>query len=1067
MQAEDRSLAEEMNLAIREASGGNKGIFTRLLRGRFTPYKFSIACFPGNEDIRRAVRRGGGIVVLEEDIDTADFLINTRRSISDNSHRVPICHPRFITHSIQAGKVLNYNDYLIGNLKNERQLNIISMIQSSPKGPEDDVIVDVRRLYGESDMDAEDCLVDSFLSSQSRSISEYKARAPESPSAQSTNSVDISDSDYRIKQGLDRSAVDVRDIPAPSSPLGREMITAPTSEPYFDPSSPSAKEIRGHGRAGTIRAISVPDYKPTSAVAEKRGNLNARPDTAEMSRSATGQSPTSGDEARVLSSGTTASRNSDPTHSPLRRKPVSPELEVPTSQTPMTSEFVFVKRGSGTGVTQRSIGNKNARDGNAKSYPDNDTNFADISEDEHYPDPLSFLAARSPNPLITSHLRDSNSSQEATATSPELTSGTPVRGTSNTDIDRISNDAGRVVGSARQAHRRMSSWRGIRKRRRTSSNETGYGEQPVPVVVDRRALSVLSPSEPAKQQSSQPLIEDRPLATLRSRSVDGVAASSQKHAGFDTQLWSASKRIRMSETDSSNDSGDINRNTDLYHTKAGTITPYTASALESGDKSTMLSSELSSPPRMKNTSVSGAQRFDGYDPNAIVLADESSSYPTTNSSAPPVLSVDDPGHIVHVSQTPDASSQDASVAAKSHGVEALSPLSSSSSQLTEPIPDQTNDVDAAAAAAAPTTAVAIVQSGSVVGSKQADDDTSQRQASGNAQIENGESSQAFSESYVDQLPMAIDSNDKNTGDDDIEFNITKPTAILQTNSMPEPTPVQLENQMGADSANDNAVRFDGADPDNNSDGAMENLAGNVTTNGGQTTPQRQMLAQQGSRMTMAATENIHRTSARLNVPKRRSLGPDTITHPQTGRQRKSSASRRMSTCQRLQQLNKLCTSDGRLGIQMDPALAPPARLLVNGLHGDTLNLDPISTPSTPSRRATFSGAMRVLGECDPVVTDTDRLRYMCKLKGLIDGTELSAREALQTLYFFTGDWVSARRYIVLGKESLSEDCMWSAKEDEVLLQGMDSERMEELRKRKGNVEVYRRLQFLNTFHDTR
>ncbi|KAJ2342036.1 hypothetical protein GGF43_006027, partial [Coemansia sp. RSA 2618] len=48
--------------------------------------------------------------------------------------------------------------------------------------------------------------------------------------------------------------------------------------------------------------------------------------------------------------------------------------------------------------------------------------------------------------------------------------------------------------------------------------------------------------------------------------------------------------------------------------------------------------------------------------------------------------------------------------------------------------------------------------------------------------------------------------------------------------------------------------------------------------------------------------------------------------------------------------------------------------------------------------------------------------------------------------------------------ALAEDCMWSAKEDEVLLQGLSMVKMEELRERKGNVEVYRRLQFLNTFH---
>ncbi|KAJ2807514.1 hypothetical protein H4R20_001256 [Coemansia guatemalensis] len=1053
-----------MSDAIRETSVVNKKMFTRPVRGILTPYKFYISYFPGNEDIRRAVRRGGGIVVLLKDIETADFYINTRGSNLNNSHGLPVCHPRFITQSMQAGKLLDYNDYLIGSAKSNRQHINKPTAQSSPIRPEDDVIVDVRRLYGDSDMDAEDCLVDSFLSSQSRSISEYKARAPESPSAHSTNSVDISDSDYRIKQVLDRSAVDVRDMPAPSSPLAREVATSPTGEPHFDPSSPSSAERKRRAEARMARVVSETNNKPRFAAAEERGRQNARLDSSEGSGSAAGPSNASGNGVRGLSSSAAITRHSNPTRNTLSRKQVSPELEVPSPNTPMTSEFVFIERSGVAGTPQKSTGNRASRAGNAEPHLDHDADFADTSEDEHYPDPLSFLAARSPNPRTTSPLQGGSGRQEAGATSPELTSGTPVRGAGSTDIDRVNSDTGRVAESARQAQRRMS-WRGLRKRRRTSSNETGYGEQPVPVIVDRRALPVSSSAGLTKQQLSQPSLEDRPIAALRSRSVDEVMATGQEQPGTDTRLWSASKRIRMSVVDSSNDSGDSNSNANLQHTEVGTVTPNTASVLKPADKSAIPPSEISSqPPRSRNGSVSGALQSDGHAPAAIVLADESSSYPTTNSSAPQALSVDDPGHIVHVSQTPDALSQEAPVVSEGHGVGVLSPLSPSSSQLTEPIPDEANDTVVAAAETAtqPASVAENEQSGSPDG-----DNISQEQTPGDMQIERSESSQAFGESYVDQSPEAVGSSNKNAEDDDIEFNITEPAAISQTNPVSEPTPVQPESQGDADRTNDSAFSIIGADSDGDSDDALANLVGSTVANGEQTTPQRQMSTRQEQQRTVAATENIHRTSARLDIPKRRSLGPDTTRYPQTGRQRKSSASRRLTMCQRLQQLNKLSTSNGRLGIQMDPALAPPARLLVSGLHGDTLNVDPISTPSTPSRRATFSGAMRVLGECDPVVTDTDRLRYMCKLKGLIEGTELSPREALQTLYFFTGDWVSARRYIVLGKESLTEDCMWSAKEDEVLLQGLVSKKMEELRERKGNVEVYRRLQFLNTFHSTR
>ncbi|PIA19176.1 hypothetical protein COEREDRAFT_90519 [Coemansia reversa NRRL 1564] len=728
----------------------------------------------------------------------------------------------------------------------------------------------------------------------------------------------------------------------------------------------------------------------------------------------------------------------------------------------MTSEFVFVRGAEGTPISQRSVRNGHTRNGNGEPHPEHDPVVADLSEDEQYPDPLTFLAARSPNPRTTSPLQNGSSSQDTGATSPEITSGTPVRGSSIADIDRISNFTGRVVGSARQSQRRISSWRGLRKRRRTSNNETGYGEQPVPVVIDRRTSSVLSPPGLTKQQLSQPLLEDRPIAALRSRSVDEAMVSGKEQAGNRTQLWSASKRIRMSGTESSNDGSESNRNADLQHTKTGAITPYTASVLESAGKSTMLPSELSSPLSKKNSTLSEALQRDGHNPDAVILADESSSYPTTNSSAPPVLSVDDSGRVVHVSQTPDVSSQETTEIAKEHGIGALSPLSSSSSQLTEPILDQTTEADAAVVGVQPAGGLLNEKGNSPDGGE-----VSQRQTSEDVQIERRESLQAFTESCTDQSPMVMSNGEKDADNDDIESNIAKPSTIPETNLAPASTSVQHDSLEDSERANGGTSSLIEADPCDSLDYNSANLAGNQVTSGEQTTPRQYISTRQGLQRTVAATENIRRTSARTDTLKRRSLGSDALAHSQSGRQRKTSFSRRMTMCQRLQQLNELSTSDGRLGIQMDPALAPPARLLVSNNHGDALNIDSISTPSTPSRRATFSGAMRVLGECDPVVTDTDRLRYMCKLKGLIDGTELSAREALQTLYFFTGDWVSARRYIVLGEKSLTEDCMWSVKEDEILLQGLDSEKMEELRERKGNVEVYRRLQFLNTFHSTR
>ncbi|KAJ1959165.1 hypothetical protein GGI12_004476 [Dipsacomyces acuminosporus] len=176
-----------------------------------------------------------------------------------------------------------------------------------------------------------------------------------------------------------------------------------------------------------------------------------------------------------------------------------------------------------------------------------------------------------------------------------------------------------------------------------------------------------------------------------------------------------------------------------------------------------------------------------------------------------------------------------------------------------------------------------------------------------------------------------------------------------------------------------------------------------------------------------------------------------------------SSQRRVSMCQRLLQLHQAQENSVGLGIQLTPDVLKTSSLL------DPDALQNIRTPTTrsppsPSRRATLSGTMRVFGDWEPSINDKDRLLYMRRLKGLMEGTRLAAREALRVLYFCTGDWVSARRFITAGPSAMPPGRMWTAKEDEVLLKGMNPETMEHLRETKGSTEVYRRLQFLNTFH---
>ncbi|KAI7834949.1 hypothetical protein BX661DRAFT_175827 [Kickxella alabastrina] len=173
---------------------------------------------------------------------------------------------------------------------------------------------------------------------------------------------------------------------------------------------------------------------------------------------------------------------------------------------------------------------------------------------------------------------------------------------------------------------------------------------------------------------------------------------------------------------------------------------------------------------------------------------------------------------------------------------------------------------------------------------------------------------------------------------------------------------------------------------------------------------------------------------------------------QPSRQRRISTGRRMSVCERLLELHQ--ASNGGVGNGLGDNEARPS----------AFEMAPPSAAPSPSRRASISGTIRAFGGGEPEIDDIDRLRYMGRVKGLIEGGSISAKEALQVLYFCTGDWVNARRYIAEGAAAIPEDCLWNAQDDETLLQGLSMRKMKELRERRGNVEVYRRLQFLNTFH---
>ncbi|KAJ2691287.1 hypothetical protein H4R19_006383, partial [Coemansia spiralis] len=179
--------------------------------------------------------------------------------------------------------------------------------------------------------------------------------------------------------------------------------------------------------------------------------------------------------------------------------------------------------------------------------------------DEEYPDPTAFLAPRASNSNSNGSLQDVGAVQDADDPATQ-------------DLDALVDDGSelfddeppRTPVSARvQAEAETAPWTG-QKRRRGSPSKSGYGEQPVPVVV--RSHSTLSPSSaplgtqhaPSLQlvfPPSQEVPESGLVATLRSQSLDSIATPARRHQPAQPQNWSASKRIRMSGSSSPDDDG--------------------------------------------------------------------------------------------------------------------------------------------------------------------------------------------------------------------------------------------------------------------------------------------------------------------------------------------------------------------------------------------------------------------------------------------------------------------------------------------------------------------------------
>ncbi|KAJ2725493.1 hypothetical protein GGI07_001249 [Coemansia sp. Benny D115] len=268
--------------------------------------------------------------------------------------------------------------------------------------------------------------------------------------------------------------------------------------------------------------------------------------------------------------------------------------------------------------------------------------------------------------------------------------------------------------------------------------------------------------------------------------------------------------------------------------------------------------------------------------------------------------------------------------------------------------------------------------------------------------------------------------------DDIVFRMDKDSGE-QTMSPEEPLqgPSEASQENNGQPSNDADVLPE----DDRADGATAYLG-----------PQKTPSPQRGTRMLTRSARRalVQRSASLADRMADCKITRGSATEPQPSRQRRLSSNQPMSTCQRLALIVERQQA-GRSG------------------HSETI------TPSGNSQRAfslsNVESAVNSAGE--PELDDDERLQYVRWVKGMIEGTETTARDALRVLYFCTGSWENAYKYIAYGPSSISERHYWNAADDAVLMDGTAPvAKIAELQRRRGSAEVRRRLLFLNTFHKT-
>ncbi|KAJ2612259.1 hypothetical protein GGH99_002721 [Coemansia sp. RSA 1285] len=878
-------------------------------------------------------------------------------------------------------------------------------------------------------MDPDDSLMDSFLSTHSRELSDFASQDyVDSPGAQSTGSQAFSDSDFRVKRILDANVADFRVLagagasrtPVPARLGAFDADAADRDEPL---SAPMPRRVRNYmSPRQRARAIESPLARGSD------GASNSSP----LRGSPASRSHQAPKKAHLISS---ASSSFIATRSIFEQQSQSQ----PQPQQPRTrSKSPTVASSSELGV-QYDVGGaagnyESAQDNNDNEYDSDDSqelygtspqgpkpqtegtaglNLLYSSSESEYPDPDDFLAPRSQQQLY-----DSEEEEE------------------------------REVAQS------------LGKRRRTQDSDPGYGDEAVPVL----------PSEDSSQPATTARRSDAGGSDINSKGVPGLLKQRAKAAS-----WSSPKRIKLSaepahlrrSLDREREMFDrktlqprvLEKEADSQTTKMATITvPDTTTTCGGLQRSRLL---------LEKPQVADDTHGDVLTPTTAVQRDSprDSTVKTDVIQAPALDTISegdadgdgDDGD--SVGQTSDITLPDfgetegprgtfAAVAEDADGNESSEPESVELEPELELEPEVSADSSSNAGLGEELSKVAAIQADEAdegadsirLDSSDVDDKETDKLSSDELDVEDRSRNDEANGDGDDDSDKAADTEDWHPAEEVLDNADNSENSSVWR---PESSEIPNVSRQSAQAATPSPLK----------PAALPPAPATAST-----------IRQPASMLASVAKRRSSSKMVAAAAPR---------SQPTPDRQRRLSHSRPASMCQRLVRLHELTKSirdDSGAEADGDGDGDGDAQSGLLSLVDSGRSSGMPSAPPSPQRMATFSGAMRVFGERAPVVSDADRLRYMCRVKALIQDTEVTAREALRILYFFTGDWAGARRYIVAGctlaptEPSSGGPCMWTAREDEALLQGTNAARVEGLRQRKGNVEVYRRLQFLNTFH---